>query len=89
MRLLLILSACFLVGCGNDYGIEEGKYVTVHLGTSVKQRVQGKLYKVTKEMVILESPNNRKTAIPRSKIQYISQMELWTHEYSLKEMIRT
>ena len=80
--------ACFLVGCGNDYGIKEGAYVTVHLGTTGKQNVMGKLYKVTKEMVILESPSNRKTAIPRSKIQYISVMESGTFDYYLEKVTR-
>ena len=71
MRLLLILSACLLVGCGNDYGIEKGVDVEVYLTT--EGSVKGQLYKVTKQVVILKTRSGEKTTVPRSRIKVIWQ----------------
>ena len=65
MRLLLILSACFLVGCGNEYGIKKGTLVSVKTPTTIHI---GELPKVKSKFVILKDNLERQIPIIKSRI---------------------
>jgi hypothetical protein len=81
MRLLLILSACLLVGCGDEYSEIEDDILRWHIGkiVEVKQtgqnEVLGEFHEFTKKMVILEQPSGNKISIPRSKIIRIIHLD--------------
>ena len=65
MRLLLILSACFLVGCGNEYGIKKGTLVSVKTPTTIHI---GELLKVKSKFVILRDNLERRIPIIKSRV---------------------
>ena len=69
MRLLLILSACLLVGCGNDYGLKKGTEIRVQY---TDRAMTGELIEVNSKALILES-DGTKYIIPRSKIVLIRE----------------
>ena len=71
MRLLLILSACLLVGCGNDYGLKKGTEVYVRY-TGGSYPMTGELIEVNSKALILDN-DGTKYIIPRSKIVLIGE----------------
>tara|TARA_R100000231_G_scaffold34901_1_gene30932 strand:- start:415 stop:633 length:219 start_codon:yes stop_codon:yes gene_type:complete len=71
MRLLLILSACLLVGCGNDYGLKKGTEVFVRY-TGGTYPLTGELIEVNSKALILKVDGS-KFIIPRSKIELIRE----------------
>ncbi|MDB4810393.1 hypothetical protein OAH00_00770 [bacterium] len=71
MRLLLILSACLLVGCGNEYEIKKGTKVNVYTSTQ-QVAVSGILHKVKSDVVILKKDGKIKS-IPKSVIISIQE----------------
>ena len=62
--------ACFLVGCGNEYGIKKGKLVTVYRLQNIG--ISGILHKVKSDVVILKR-DGKIISIPKSNIDYIKE----------------
>ena len=84
MRLFYILIlSCFLVSCGNEYGIKKGTKVTVFVqisrigscsdfGSSVEDV---RIHKVTDETLIVVKADGRKISIPKRLVRGVFEAE--------------
>ncbi|MDA7605179.1 hypothetical protein N8631_00230 [Verrucomicrobiales bacterium] len=72
MRLFYILIlSCFLVSCGNEYGIKKGTEVYVVL--EGKGDLKGTMHKVTDEALIIVRADGKKFSIPKSKVRFVEE----------------
>ena len=74
---MLILSACFLVGCGNDYGLKKKQIIGVKIEGKTSPLI-GKFHSVNDEVLIIRLMQKGKLEylgpkyiISRSKILYL------------------
>ncbi len=72
--LTLLILSLFLVSCGNEYGISKGTNVKVAISGS-KYPAEGKLHKVTNDMLILKMENGDKLSIPKQKVTLVREWE--------------
>ena len=76
MRLFYILIlSCFLVGCGNEYGIKKGTKVTVSVQGSSSGVEDVRMHKVTDETLIVVTADGRKLSIPKRLVRAVIEAE--------------
>jgi len=72
---LILLMACFLVSCGNEYGIKKGTKVMVVVqgrGSSVENV---RMHKVTDEALIVVQADGSKISIPKRLVRFVYEAE--------------
>jgi hypothetical protein len=76
MRLFYILIlSCFLVSCGNEYGIKKGTKVNVSVEGSSSGVENVRMHKVTDEALIVVQADGSKISIPKRLVRYVYEAE--------------
>jgi hypothetical protein len=73
--LLILLLTCFLVGCGNEYGIKKGTKVNVSVEGSSSGVENVRMHKVTDEALIVVQADGSKISIPKRLVRYVYEAE--------------
>ena len=71
---LIVVITCFLVGCGNEYGIKEGTKVWVEVEGWEGRAPQGILVVVKSKVVVLQDETG-KISIPKARIKGIVEYQ--------------